>query len=167
MVNQKYTIDDLTSIMLWLMKWPAGLKLNAELGHFLSTLFFWMIYSWQLAITEIVHYLPTILFFIGASGIFGATITISLLCDMFNFLILHIRMLYIISARIYNWNLLVIDSTFKLFRGKRRNPLRNRIDNVEYELDQLLLGAIIFTLLIFLLPTVAVYYYLFCTVMFG
>lgn len=36
--------------------------------------------------------------------------------------------------------------------------LRNRIDSCDYDLDQLLLGTILFTLLFFLLPTVLVFY---------
>lgn len=36
--------------------------------------------------------------------------------------------------------------------------LRNRIDSCDYDLDQLLLGTILFTLLFFLLPTVFVFY---------
>jgi phosphatidylinositol glycan class Q protein len=62
------------------------------------------------------------------------------------------------SARIYNWQLTIIISLFHLFRGKKRNILRNRIDSCDYDLDQLLLGTILFTLLFFLLPTVAVFY---------
>lgn len=36
--------------------------------------------------------------------------------------------------------------------------LRNRIDSCDYDLDQLLVGTILFTLLFFLLPTVVVFY---------
>ncbi len=49
-------------------------------------------------------------------------------------------------------------SLFHLFRGKKHNVLRNRIDSCDYDLDQLLLGTILFTLLFFLLPTVLVFY---------
>lgn len=52
----------------------------------------------------------------------------------------------------------------KLFTGKRRNVLRNRTDSWDYDLDQLLLGTILFTLLAFLFPTVLVYYALFAMV---
>lgn len=36
--------------------------------------------------------------------------------------------------------------------------LRNRIDSCDYDLDQLLVGTIVFCLLLFLLPTVVVFY---------
>lgn len=41
--------------------------------------------------------------------------------------------------------------------------LRNRIDSCDYDLDQLLIGTILFTLLIFLLPTVLVFYLTFAS----
>ncbi|KAL4884656.1 muts domain V-domain-containing protein [Aspergillus karnatakaensis] len=62
------------------------------------------------------------------------------------------------AARIFNWQLTIIISLFHLFRGKKRNVLRNRIDSCDYDLDQLLLGTILFTVLFFLLPTVIVFY---------
>ena len=48
--------------------------------------------------------------------------------------------------------------------GKRRNVLRNRTDSWDYDIDQLLLGTMLFTLVAFLFPTVLVYYALFATV---
>ncbi|CAG8765646.1 17208_t:CDS:10, partial [Gigaspora margarita] len=89
-----YTIENLVSMIEWLMGWPAGLKLNSELDKFLGELFLWSIDLWK---------------------------------------------------------------------GKKWNTLRNRIDSCDYDLDQLLLGTILFTLLTFLFPTVAVYYATFAT----
>ncbi|OBZ76282.1 hypothetical protein A0H81_03457 [Grifola frondosa] len=50
-----------------------------------------------------------------------------------------------------------------LFVGKRYNVLRNRIESWDYEIDQLLLGTILFVLVAFLYPTVLTYYTLFAT----
>lgn len=115
-------------------------------------------------ITAIQPNMGTIFTAMAYSSIFGATFSISIFSDMLSFYTLHLQLFYIISARVFNWALKIIESTFNLFQGKKRNPLRNRIDNAEYDLDQLLLGAVIFTLFFFLLPTVAVYYILFCLV---
>ena len=81
--------------------------------------------------------------------------------DVVDILSLHIKLFYIISAKLYNWQLNMIISLFHLFRGKKRNVLRNRLDSCDYDVDQLLLGTILFTVLVFLFPTVAVYYLLF------
>ena len=48
--------------------------------------------------------------------------------------------------------------------GKRYNVLRRRLDDWNFDLDQLLLGAMLFTLISFLFPTILVYYLLFASV---
>jgi N-acetylglucosaminyl transferase component (Gpi1) len=42
--------------------------------------------------------------------------------------------------------------------------LRNRVEPTDYDLDQLLLGSILFTLAAFLFPTVLAYYLVFAAV---
>lgn len=78
--------------------------------------------------------------------------------DLLSILTVHIYSFYLASARIYNWQLTILISLFHLFRGKKHNVLRNRIDSCDYDLDQLLVGTIVFCLLLFLLPTVVVFY---------
>jgi hypothetical protein len=88
---------------------------------------------------------------------------IALFSDLVSILTVHIYSFYIASARIFNWQLTIIISLFHLFRGKKRNVLRNRIDSCDYDLDQLLIGTILFTVLFFLLPTIVVFYLAFAT----
>lgn len=83
---------------------------------------------------------------------------IAVLSDLLSALTIHIYSFYLASARIYHWQLTILQSLFHLFRGKKHNVLRNRIDSCDYDLDQLLVGTIFFTLLSFLLPTVVVFY---------
>lgn len=83
---------------------------------------------------------------------------IALFSDLLSVLTVHIYSFYLASARIYHWQLNILISLFHLFRGKKHNVLRNRIDSCDYDLDQLLVGTILFTLLFFLLPTVVVFY---------
>lgn len=159
-----YTIDGLTRMIRWLMSYPGGLKLNNELAAFLGDLFLWVIEYWATTTTlVIVPYLPALVYFIGFSSFAGASMPIAIFSDLLSLLTLHIYSFYIASARIFNWQLTIIYSLFQLFRGKKRNILRNRIDNCDYDLDQLLLGTILFTLLFFLLPTVGVFYLTFAT----
>ncbi|KAF2427705.1 phosphatidylinositol N-acetylglucosaminyltransferase subunit GPI1 [Tothia fuscella] len=153
-----YTIQGLQATIIWLMDWPAGLKLNTELATFLGDLFLWVIDYWAGCMAMLRPYLPGIIHFIGFSSFAGATMPISLFSDLVSLLTLHIYSFYVAAARIYNWQLTIIISLFHLFRGKKRNVLRNRIDSCDYDLDQLLLGTILFTLLFFLLPTVFVFY---------
>jgi phosphatidylinositol N-acetylglucosaminyltransferase subunit Q len=162
-----WTIDGLQSMITWLMGWPAGLKLNTELATFLGDLFLWVIDYWAGCIAMLRPYWPGIINFIGFSAFAGATMPISLFSDLVSLLTLHIYAFYIASARIWGWQLTIIFSLFHLFRGKKRNVLRNRIDSCDYDLDQLLLGTILFTLIFFLIPTVCVFYLLFALARMG
>ncbi|KAI9754075.1 MAG: Sterol 3-beta-glucosyltransferase [Chaenotheca gracillima] len=158
-----YTVDGLRRMISWLMDWPAGLKLNTELTQFLGELFLWVIEYWAGCVASLRPALPHIIYFIGFSSFAGASMPISMFSDLLSILTLHIYSFYTASARIYNWQLTIIISLFHLFRGKKRNVLRNRIDSCDYDLDQLLLGTILFTLLFFLLPTVVVFYLTFAS----
>ena len=167
MVVSSWFIEGLQRVISWLMDWPAGLKLNNELAAFLGDLFLWVIEYWAGCMQTLRPALPHIIKFIGFSSFAGASMPISLFSDLVSVLTLHIYSFYIASARIYNWQLTILVSLFHLFRGKKRNVLRNRIDSCDYDLDQLLLGTILFTLLTFLLPTVGVFYATFASARMG
>ncbi|KAF9428548.1 phosphatidylinositol N-acetylglucosaminyltransferase subunit gpi1 [Podila epigama] len=156
-----YTIDSISAVLEWLTsknEYPAGLKLNPELNPFLGQLFKWLIELWADFIISLEPLVPMVINLIGVSGVFGATMSLSLVSDLLSFTTLHIYWFYMVAARIFHWQLTIIYSLFNLFRGKKRNTLRHRIDSCDYDLDQLLLGTILFTLLTFLFPTIVVYY---------
>lgn len=170
-----YSIAALQSTISWLMDWPAGLKLNTELATFLGALFLWVLEHWSrmrfrllksvLMLTLLIDciealrpVLPHLIWFIGFSSFAGASMPIALFSDMLSILTVHVYSFYMASARIFNWQYTILLSLFQLFRGKKHNVLRKRIDSCDYDLDQLLLGTIMFTLLFFLLPTVLVFY---------
>jgi phosphatidylinositol glycan class Q protein len=175
-----YTVSVLQRTISWLMYWPAGLKLNNELAQFLGDLFLWVIDYWSSTRIPSVHstsytdcdigciealrpVLPHVIWFIGFSSFAGASMPIALFSDLLSILTMHIYSFYIASARIFHSQLTIIISLFHLFRGKKHNVLRKRIDSCDYDLDQLLLGTILFTLLFFLLPTVVVFYLTFAS----
>ncbi|KFY04993.1 hypothetical protein O988_00354 [Pseudogymnoascus sp. VKM F-3808] len=153
-----YTVTSLQQTISWLMDWPAGLKLNNELAQFLGDLFLWVIDYWSSCVDVLRPILPHLIWFIGFSSFAGASMPIALFSDFVSLLTIHIYSFYIASAKIFHWQLTIILSLFHLFRGKKHNVLRKRIDSCDYDLDQLLLGTILFTLLFFLLPTVIVFY---------
>lgn len=154
----KYTVNLLQTSIEWLMGWPAGLKLNSELALFLGDLFLWVIDYWSNCIEALKPLLPHIVWFIGFSSFAGASMPIAMFSDLLSALTLHIYSFYLASARIFHWQLTILLSLFQLFRGKKYNVLRNRVDSCDYDLDQLLVGTILFALLSFLLPTVVVFY---------
>ena len=157
-VLETWSVHALQVSILWLMGWPAGLKLNSELGTFLGDLFLWVIDYWASCLEMFRPLLPQVIWLIGLSSFAGASMPIAILSDLLSVLTVHVYSFYLASARIYHWQLTILHSLFHLFRGKKHNVLRNRIDACNYNLDQLLVGTILFTLLSFLLPTVAVFY---------
>ncbi|SCU86755.1 LAFA_0E02872g1_1 [Lachancea sp. 'fantastica'] len=144
---------------------PLGIKLNGELAKFLSDLFLWTIdFSYSLYIKRITS-AKNIGMFINvistASCCFGVTFALAIAVDLISFVTMHISLFYFISAKMYHWQLHIMQTLLYLFYGKKRNVLRNRVDSNLFELDQLLMGTLFFTILIFLLPTFLIFYVLF------
>jgi phosphatidylinositol glycan class Q protein len=67
-------------------------------------------------------------------------------------------------GKLYALMLDVLSSLFRLFMGRKNNVLKKRIDTGEFGVDELLLGTLIFTGLIFLYPTIAMYYLCFVSI---
>lgn len=57
-------------------------------------------------------------------------------------------------------------SLLNLFVGRKFNPLRHRVDSLQYTHNQLFIGTLGFTILLFLLPTTLLYYSVFAVVSF-
>ncbi|RKP34319.1 N-acetylglucosaminyl transferase component-domain-containing protein, partial [Dimargaris cristalligena] len=153
-----YSVTALESTIAWLMGWPAGMKLNPQLDEFLGELFLWLIRVWTVMIHPSRATTTLLVRIIGRCGFLGASFQVALLSDYISIMTLHIYWFYAVAARIYFWQLSILHSLLNLFRGRRINPLRCRVDPCNFELDQLLLGTIILALVFFLFPTIAVYY---------
>ncbi|KAH9851050.1 N-acetylglucosaminyl transferase component-domain-containing protein [Lenzites betulinus] len=162
-VLQNNLVARMELALLWLNSWPAGLKLNTELSQFYCHTLVGVVSAWGWLLARVAPYFPAFVWLIGVSGCCGMTMIVSLLSDALSVLTLHLYACYYISATVFSHQLSLAGSLWNLFRGKRHNVLRNRIDSWDYDLDQLLLGTILFTLLAFLYPTVLTYYALFAT----
>lgn len=67
--------------------------------------------------------------------------------------------------RLFNWQIRLLIILFRLFCGKKRNPLRNnRLDSHLCDIDQLFIVTLCFTILLFLLPSIFMYYGVFTSV---
>ncbi|KAI0357672.1 Gpi1-domain-containing protein [Trametes cingulata] len=158
---QQNLVHRMELALLWLNNWPAGLKLNTELSQFYCHSLIGVVSAWGWLLERAAPYFPALVWVIGAGGCCGMTMIISLLSDVLSVLTAHLYACYFISATVFRHQLSLAGSLWNLFRGKRYNVLRNRIDSWDYDLDQLLLGTILFTLVAFLYPTVLTYYALF------
>ena len=90
--------------------------------------------------------------------------------DSLNLVTFHIHCFYSYARRIFISQTSGICSLWRLFRGKKYNPLRDRVDTLPHpSVEQLFLGTLGFTILLFLYPTTLVFYVIFaileyCTV---
>ena len=145
----------------WIMGVPAGLKLNDHLDFCLGNLCILGVETYLVVYHWVQPLLPVILVCVAVSGAFGLTVMLSALSDLLSLAMLHIKLFYTLAARWHGVQTKALTSLWRLFRGKKRNILRARIDACDYSLDQLLLGTLLFTLLVFLFPTTFVYYLFF------
>lgn len=120
-VHEYYGVQVLRQTIVWLMGWPAGLKLNSSLDRFLGELFLWIIHIWTAFIGELKQFATPTVEIIGMSGILGASMMFSMVSDLVMLLSVHVWVFYGIAAKIYHWQLSVLESLFYLFRGKFQN----------------------------------------------
>lgn len=150
-------VQHLQDLVEWLMGAPAGLKLNAPLNNALGRFFLYHISLWETYV-GILH--P----WVGASlrlwpG--SLTLHLALASDLLALSTVHIYCFYGYACRLYQAWVRGLGALGRLFRGTKWNPLRERVDSHRYDVDQTFVGTLLFTILLFLFPTVAVYYAVF------
>lgn len=176
-IIKKLLFLDLYSLINWVsFDHPAGFKLNNELGQFMGNLFLWTLKFWKLLIDNILGMENFQIKEISQVTIkilcyFGLTFLLSAIIDYIKLITLHLNCFYFTLAKIYNRQIETIKSLFQLFRGKKYNTLRDRVDNLDlinnFEIDQLLVGTLLFIILIYLLPTIFAFYLMFSTIRIG
>ncbi|OUC44291.1 hypothetical protein D917_02217, partial [Trichinella nativa] len=150
----------------WLMGAPGGLKLNKPLNTALGSFFIYHITLWRrylYILRPLIHF--TALSFNYAS-LFGISISLAVLYDSISLFTVHVFCFYVYAGRFYQLQLNGLISLGRLFRGKKYNPLRNRVDSCCFDKEQLLLGTVAFTIFFFLLPTIFTYYVVFSSLRF-
>ncbi|KAK5778446.1 hypothetical protein RI543_004111 [Arxiozyma heterogenica] len=154
--------DFVKKVTIGLADNPFGIKLNAELTHFLSELFLWIIDFSYLHIIEPLTEVETLSKLINwnsnVMSFVGATFGLSLVVDFLSLCGFHIFLFYHIINKLYAWQLNAMTNLYYLFRGKKKNKLRNRIDFNHFELDQLLMGMLLFIIMVYLTPTILAFY---------
>lgn len=169
---QSLAFTELNKIVSWVgIDHPAGFKLNNDLGQFMEAMIIWTSLMWLLiteAISDLFESVPILSW--AASSSFnvicccGLSFVLAYFVDYIKVASLHVSFFNIATSKIYYQQLQMLKSLMQLFRGKKYNVLRNRIDSIEeddYRIDQLLLGTFCFMILIYLLPTTFAFYFLF------
>ena len=162
--GMEMVIRNLKSLIVWMMENPAGLKLNSVLSQALGNFFLYHIHLWMtyvmLMVPLLVPYLDTVLHLLSFSGL---SVQISLVSDLFLLLTIHIHCFYAYARRLAVSQYRGLVALWRLFLGKKYNPLRDRVDSADNTVEQLFLGTIVFTILLFLMPTTATFYCVFLT----
>ncbi|KAM7478110.1 hypothetical protein LguiA_026323 [Lonicera macranthoides] len=143
--------NDITNHLLrigcvWLMGIPAGFKLNTELAGVLGLISLNVIQIWS-----------TLWFFVGSSFIyfieglamsgviFGLTTLAALVVDMISLATIHVSTLHWLISLLYSQQIQAIAALWRLFRGQKWNPLRQRLDSYNYTVEQHIIGSLLFT----------------------
>ncbi|KAK2458555.1 N-acetylglucosaminyl transferase component family protein / Gpi1 family protein [Trifolium repens] len=101
----------------------------------------------------------------GVLGILcGFTVPASLFVDMIVLGTLHVSTLHWFISIVYSSQIQALAALWRLFRGRKWNPLRQRLDSFDYTVKQHIVGSLLFTPLLLLLPTTSVFYIFFSIV---
>ncbi|WVR03731.1 hypothetical protein IAU60_000726 [Kwoniella sp. DSM 27419] len=155
---RQYLVEWPLYILSWLNDWPVGLKLNTPLSQFFSSSLSVVISTWGSYLEHLSsEYIPLLTTVLAWSSFGGLALTLAVTTDLLSLLTLHLYLSYKLMRGICLWQLESLSGLWNLFRGKRWNVLRQRTDSYPYDIDQLFLGTLLFTVSAFLLPTVLTY----------
>lgn len=153
----------LRDLITWLMGAPAGLKLNSVLSMCLGRFFLYHIHLWVTFLHVTTPYVSHFLthYCLEVLSKMGICMQLCVLQDAFNLITFHIHCFYAYARRLFVSQSRGLMSLWRLFRGKKYNPLRDRVDTSSSNVDQLFLGTLAFTILLFLYPTTLMYFSVF------
>ncbi|XP_010427583.1 PREDICTED: uncharacterized protein LOC104712386 isoform X1 [Camelina sativa] len=160
--TKEFTNDILRSGCVWLMGVPAGFKLNTELAGVLGMVSLNVIQIWStlwVFMASFIFYLIRAIAILGIT--FGATVSAAFVIDFITFATLHIMALHWTITLVYSHQIQALAALWRLFRGRKLNPLRQRLDSYGYTVKQHVVGSLLFTPLLLLLPTTSVFYIFF------
>eukprot|EP00249_Psilotum_nudum_P015115 c25175_g1_i2 orf=158-2374(+) len=159
---QSLTDDILRTGCIWLMGVPAGFKLNTELAGFLGLLSLNVIQVWSTSMYFLMPAIGPFLCMLAISGmLLGITVLAAIVADVLFLATIHVYTLHQVVAFLYSNQLQALAALWRLFRGRKRNYLRGRIDTYDYSVEQHVVGSLMFTPLLLLLPTTSVFYIFF------
>jgi len=142
---------------------PVGFKLNVQLTHNMGRGIrnllhhqknFLFATLWNLQICQ--EYLLPTLATLAAVG--GWTTFLAIVVDLWRLEFFHLILLASFFRKLYRAELYLLSALFRLFRGKKRNILRQRTDSMQYDAMQLLVGTVAFCICVFLWTTIMVYH---------
>ena len=161
-IGMDLVVRQLKSLIVWMMENPAGLKLNSVLSRALGNFFLYHIHLWVTYVMLVIPFLsPYIRSLTKIAPSLSLSFQIAIFGDIFSLLTIHIHCFYAYARRLALSQYKGIVALWRLFLGKKYNPLRDRVDSADCSVKQLFLGTIIFTILLFLFPTTLTFFSVF------
>ncbi|KAG0146484.1 hypothetical protein CROQUDRAFT_657288 [Cronartium quercuum f. sp. fusiforme G11] len=158
---EEYTVTFFKKALQWTNSYPVGFKLNDELCEAFYKSSILAVDLWHTYVLKPTFgVLPHIIFITGLASFFGNTFALAIASDFFALSTFHLWLIYRIFTFIFDWHLQTLQVLFNIFRGRKFNVLRSRTEPAIYQLDQLILGTLMFTVATFLFPTVLAFYLL-------
>jgi len=141
---------------------PAGFKPNPYLNNYMGKFFIQQIQLWNHVTARITLIEPYVVKSIGMTGFLGASFFWAVCHDILFFCSASVLILYSIVAWTYKTILKFIRKLILVFRGKKysQSSSPKDVEYTNYSIQQLFFGMVFFAVLIFLIPTIAMYYYM-------
>eukprot|EP00744_Colponema_vietnamica_P011314 GILI01015912.1.p1 GENE.GILI01015912.1~~GILI01015912.1.p1 ORF type:complete len:848 (+),score=172.11 GILI01015912.1:1-2544(+) len=149
------------SYLAWFEGWPGGFKMNDDLNTFIAFFTRLSLNIWRnvVSFNDDWDWLGFAMLGFRVCCFFGLSVALNFVSDCCNVATLHLRNAFHMLRVVYVRFGLCLRSLALQFRGKRVNPLRNRVDNFEFNEDQTVIGMLLVTVVAFLFPTLALHYY--------
>jgi hypothetical protein len=142
-------------VKYWLMGNPAGVKLNDHLSAAASSACIHVLDLWLHVHAAIGEFATVaVAFVLRWGGGLGLSFVIACALDLSNIACAWVLLLHTAFQTINSTLASISASLFRLFRGKKWNPLRKRVDSCDASVDQWLRGTLAFSVLLFLMPTI-------------
>ncbi|KAL8036994.1 hypothetical protein ABFX02_11G011400 [Erythranthe guttata] len=152
----------LRSGCVWLMGNPAGFKLNTELAGVLGMISLNAIQIWSTLWVFMGFLFPYFTKGLALCGIiFGLTSAAALIVDIISLVTMHVLALHLFLSLLYSTQIQAVSALWRLFRGIKGNPLRHRLDSYDFTVEQHVVGSLLFTPILLLLPTTSAFYIFF------
>ncbi len=170
-VHQRFLYESIG----WLETFPVGFKLNVPLTQVMGLIIRWFtetyenkflgyMFSWTTISVNNFEYNWIVGMMGTLSLIMGFRTFLAAMYDLICLATFHIQCIAKLFQVTFGTQLSLFSSLWKLFRGKKKNILRQRSDTLEYDFMQLFLGMILFTTCLFLFTTVLVYHTFFAMI---
>ena len=156
---QKLQADSIHENLIYVLGFPAGFKPNPNLAHFVGSYALSLVSGFRFFTKALEPFKLVILFSGTTFGCLGLSVMLAALHDLLFIFSGFIFFMYSVFARCYMHTLEMAFTLFKLFRGIKYNVIRQKDDMVSFKVSELYFGVLLISMIIFLLPTFAMFYF--------